>query len=72
VIDDQTPTAEQSPDLSPTRSDFEIERPVVTAEDEIIIEDEIFEALVLSDAEAEHRGEPVFSVLVSLPPPPKY
>ncbi|OQV25547.1 hypothetical protein BV898_00485 [Hypsibius exemplaris] len=60
--------AEQSSEdgqLSPTASDFEI-RPVVTGDDELQIEDDIFEALVLGDAEAEHRGEPVFSELKHL------
>ncbi|GAV02902.1 hypothetical protein RvY_13407-2 [Ramazzottius varieornatus] len=49
-------------DMVPGKADREVEN-VARCDDDIYVQDEIFEALVMEDAAAEHRGEPVFSEL---------
>ena len=66
-VNDQTPPSAEAK-LSPTESDFEIPN-IVRSEDAVLIQDEIFEALVMDDVEAEQRGEPIFDVLVRIFPP---
>lgn len=53
------------PDMVPGTADREVGN-VARCDDDIYVQDEIFEALVMDDAAAEHRGEPVFSELVSM------
>ena len=50
-------------EISPTKSDFELQD-VIKADDQIHLEDEIFEAFIMGDAAGDHRGEPVMSELV--------
>ena len=59
-MNDQTPSSDEAT-LSPTASDFELRPAPATADDEIPIVDDIFEALVLNDAETEDRRGPVKS-----------
>ncbi|XP_055339913.1 vezatin-like [Paramacrobiotus metropolitanus] len=59
IVDDQSRETSEA-DVSPTKSDFEL-KDVVKADDDIGVQDEIFEAFILGDASGDYRGEPVRS-----------